>query len=52
MRVAYRRTLEKALREHPDEYAVVKIMGEVIDAIQAVVEGKLDIFNASGKARI
>lgn len=52
MRVAYRRTLEKALREHPDEYAVVKIMGEVIDAIQAVVEEKLDIFNASGKARI
>ncbi len=51
MRVAYRRTLEKALIEHPDEYAVVKIMGEVIDAVQAVVEDKLDIFNASGKAQ-
>lgn len=50
MRVAYRNTLEKVLRDEPDEYAVVKLMGEVINAIQLVVEEKIDMFNAAGKA--
>ncbi len=52
MRVAYRRTLEKVLKENPDEYAVVKLMGEVIDAVQLVVEERLDLFNAVGKAKV
>jgi fructose-bisphosphate aldolase class II len=50
MRVAYRKTLERVLRENPDEYAVVKLMDEVIDAVQKVVMQKIDMFNASGKA--
>ena len=50
MRVAYRNTLEKVLRENPNEYAVVKLMGQVIDEVQKVVEEKLDMFNSSGKA--
>lgn len=50
MRYAYRKTLEKELAENPDEYAVVKLMDKVIDAVQAVVEEKLDMFNAAGKA--
>jgi len=52
MRVAYRNTLEKVLKENPTEYAVVKLMGEVISAVQLVVEEKLDLFNAVGKAKV
>jgi fructose-bisphosphate aldolase class II len=52
MRVAYRNTLEKVLNENPTEYAVVKLMDQVIDAVQAVVEEKLEMFNSSGKAMI
>ncbi len=50
MRKAFRDTLEKVLRENPDEYAVMKLMPEVIDAIAAVVEEKLHSFGAVGKA--
>jgi fructose-bisphosphate aldolase class II len=52
MRVAYRHTLEKMLKDNPDEFAVVKLMDKVIDAVQEVVESKIDMFNAAGKARI
>jgi fructose-bisphosphate aldolase class II len=52
MRVAYRRTLEQVLADNPSEYAVVKLMDTVIDAVQVVVESKIDMFNSSGKARI
>lgn len=50
MRYAFRKTLEKVLTENKDEYAVVKLMDQVIDAVQAVVEEKIELFNASGKA--
>lgn len=50
MRVAYRDTLERVLKDNPSEYAVVKLMDEVIDAVQAVVESKIEMFNSSGKA--
>lgn len=50
MRVAFRDTLEKVLREHPDEYAVVKLMPEVFGAVQAVVEEKITAFGSAGKA--
>jgi fructose-bisphosphate aldolase class II len=50
MRVAYRKTLERVLDENPDEYAVVKLMDQVIDAVKVVVEEKIDMFNAAGKA--
>lgn len=51
LRIAYRETLEEVLKKNPDEYAVVKLMGPVIDAVQKVVEGKIDMFNSAGKAR-
>lgn len=53
MRVAYRETLEKVLREHPDEYSVAKLISkDVVNAVQAVVESKLSDFNAIGRAVI
>ena len=52
MRIAYRETLEKVLDENKDEYAVVKLMDKVIDAVQEVVEHKIDVFNSSGKAKL
>lgn len=51
LRRAFRDTLEKVLRENPDEYAVVKLMPEVYTAVQAVVENKLASYNSIGKAR-
>ena len=52
MRYAFRTTLEKVLQENPKEFAIVKIMPPVIDAIQAVVEEKIQAFGSSGKAHI
>lgn len=52
MRIAYRETLEKVLRENKTEYAVVKLMDEVILAVQKVVEAKIDVFNSAGKAKV
>ncbi|MNH50052.1 Fructose-bisphosphate aldolase [compost metagenome] len=50
MRIAFRDTLEKVLREHPEEYAVVKLMPEVYKAVQVVVEEKINAFGSVGKA--
>lgn len=52
MRVVFRETLEKVLREHPDEYAIVKLMPEVYEAVQSVVETKINAFGSAGKAVI
>jgi fructose-bisphosphate aldolase class II len=50
MRYAYRTALEKSLEENPDEYSVAKLIGkDVVPAVQAVVESKLDDFNSAGK---
>ncbi len=51
LRKAFRETLEKVLRENPDEYAIVKLMPEVYGAVRAVVESKIQWFNAVGKAK-
>lgn len=51
LRYAFRTTVEKVLKEHPDEFALVKLMDEVKDAVQVVVEDKIKAFNAKGKAR-
>lgn len=51
MRIAYRNTLEKVLADNPSEFAVVKLMDDVIDSVQAVVESKIDMFNSAGNAR-
>jgi fructose-bisphosphate aldolase class II len=50
MRYAFRTTMENELKEHPDEFAVVKLMDKVKDAIQAVVEDKIASFGSAGKA--
>lgn len=52
MRRAFRDTLERVLAENKTEYAVVKLMDEVIDAVQAVVESKIALFNSAGKAKV
>jgi fructose-bisphosphate aldolase class II len=51
MRKAYRQTLEKVLKDNPDEYAVIKLMPIVYGAVQEVVESKLKNYNSIGKAR-
>jgi fructose-bisphosphate aldolase, class II len=51
MRRAYRDTLEKVLAENKTEYAVVKLMDQVIAAVQEVVESKIQLFNSAGKAQ-
>ncbi|MFZ1301965.1 MAG: class II fructose-bisphosphate aldolase [Candidatus Microsaccharimonas sp.] len=50
MRYAFRTTMEEELKEHPDEFAVVKLMDKVKDAIQVVVEAKIAAFGSAGKA--
>ena len=52
MRVAYRNTIEKQLKENPTEYAVVKLMEKVIDEVAKVVVEKIEVFNSAGKAII
>lgn len=49
MRIAFRSTLEKVLKENPEQFAVMKLMDEVIQAVQAVVEDKIDMFGSSNK---
>lgn len=50
MRYIFRKTLEKVLRENPNEYAVVKLMPQVYEAVQKVVEEKIVAFASAGKA--
>lgn len=51
MRYIYRVTLEKVLKENPGEYSVAKLINkDVINAVQAVVESKIDDFNSAGRA--
>jgi len=51
MRYAYRTSLEKVLADNPKEYSVAKLISkEVVAAVQAVVESKLEDLNSAGKA--
>ena len=51
MRYAYRTALEKILADNPTEFSVAKLISkEVVPAVQAVVESKLDDFNSAGQA--
>jgi len=53
MRYAYRTSLEKILAETPNEYSVAKLINkDVVAAVQAVVESKIDDFNSAGKALV
>lgn len=50
LRFTFRETLEKVLADNPKEYAIVKLMPTVYDAVQAVVEEKIKAFGSEGKA--
>ncbi|HSW77630.1 MAG TPA: class II fructose-bisphosphate aldolase [Candidatus Chromulinivoraceae bacterium] len=50
MRYTFRKTLERVLSENPDEYAIVKLMPQVYDAVQAVVEDKIHAFGSAKRA--
>lgn len=50
MRFVFRTTLEKVLADNPKEYAVVKLMPTVYEAVQKVVEEKIAAFGSAGKA--
>jgi fructose-bisphosphate aldolase, class II len=52
LRYTYRRTLEREFAAHPDEFATVKLVGPVIDAVQAVVEAKIVAFGSAGRRRV
>lgn len=52
MRIAFRDTLEQVLRDNPDEYAVMKLMPTVVDAISGVVEEKIKLFGSNDKAMV
>ncbi|HVZ12127.1 MAG TPA: class II fructose-bisphosphate aldolase [Patescibacteria group bacterium] len=52
MRYVFRTALEEQLKSNPDEYAIVKLMPTVIEAVQKVVEEKIDMFGSSGHAKI
>lgn len=49
IRQAYKDSLEKVLKENPDEYAMYKSEQPVLDAIQKLVEHKIDLFGSAGK---
>jgi fructose-bisphosphate aldolase, class II len=51
LRYAYRTALERELAAHPDEFAVAKLIGPVIRAVQDIVERRIDVYGAAGKAR-
>ncbi len=50
LRVAYRDALSEKLGEEPKEYRVYEYADEVILAVAAVVEDKIDVFGSSAKA--
>lgn len=50
MRIVFRETLEKVLKDNPTEFAVVKLMPTVYQAVQKVVEEKIAAFGSAGKA--
>ena len=50
MRYAYRTTLEEELKANPEEFAVMKLLDAVKDAVQKVVEEKIDAFGSAKKA--
>lgn len=50
LRYVFRKTTEKELNENPDEFALVKLMGAVKDAVQTVVEEKIAAFGSKDKA--
>lgn len=51
LRQAYKDALGEKMSEKPNEYAFYNISPDVVRAVQAVVEGKMDAFGSSGRAQ-
>ena len=49
IRQAYKDSLEKVLEENPEEYAMYKAEEPLINAIQLLVEHKIEVFGSVGK---
>ena len=50
LRQEYKDALSEKMAENPDEYAMYKLMPDVILAMAAVVEAKIEVFRSTGKA--
>ena len=51
LRIAFRTSLEQALADNPDQYALVKLMPTVITAVEGVVAAKIAAFGSAGQAQ-
>lgn len=50
MRQAFKDSLEQVMEKNPEEYAMYKLEGPVIEEIQKIVEHKIEVFGSVGKA--
>lgn len=50
LRQTYRGSLTEKMEERPNEYAFYNLSPDVIKAVTAVVEGKMEVFGSEGKA--
>lgn len=50
LRQAYRDSLSEKMEERPNEYAFYNLSPDVIKAVSAVVEGKIEVLGSEGKA--
>ncbi len=49
MRKAYRDSFVQVMQDNPDEYAMYKLMPTVVEAVQAVVEQRIDVLGSANK---
>ncbi len=40
------------MKDHPDEYAIVKLIEPVVQAVQDVVEARINLLGSAGHASI
>lgn len=50
IRQAFMDALKEELGENPDEMAYYKLTGDIVNAVAAVVEAKIEVFGSAGKA--
>lgn len=50
MRQGFKDTFEQVLKDNPEEYAMYKIEQPIIEALQKIVEHKMEVFGSAGKA--
>ena len=49
LRQEYKDALSEKMAENPDEYAMYKLVPDVILAVAAVVEAKIEVFGSAGR---